>query len=101
VDRFIDRALAGDALPAQLTLAPREEETVSALVSGISPGAKAELHVAAASGPWSKREWAASPAAIDGAKLTARLPAERPLVYFFSVTAADGLQATSVYGEAN
>ena len=46
----------------------------------------AQLHYAVAAGPWQKREWKSIAAEVKDGRVTAKLPADRPLVYYLAVT---------------
>ena len=47
---------------------------------------KAELNYTSEVGEWQKRLWKTVPAEMADGKVTARLPPERPLVCYLSVT---------------
>lgn len=95
VDAFIDSHLKrGDPLPAVGAMT-RAGDVVSAPVTskvGLKGG---HLYHAAATGPWPKREWQTTPAEVRDGRVTARLPAGRPLVYYLAVTDARGLEVST------
>jgi hypothetical protein len=68
-------------------------DTVSATVSGNPKSA--QLHYAVAEGPWQKREWKSVAAEVEQDRVTAKLPADRPIVYYFGVKDDRGLQTSA------
>ena len=99
VDAFIDSHLkGGDPLPAVGAMT-RDGETVSAPVMskiGLKAG---QLHHAVAAGPWQKREWKSATAELRDGRVTAKLPADRPLVYYLAVTDARGLEVSAAHAD--
>src|SRR5207247_7628029 len=92
VDTFIDSHVkGGDPLPAVGPMA-RDGGTVSAPVTAKGKLTAAHLHYAVAEGPWPKREWKSAPAELKDGRVTANLPADRPLVYYLAVTDGRGLE---------
>jgi hypothetical protein len=55
-------------------------------VSSKVPVTKAELNYTSEAGEWQKRLWKTVPAELVNGKVTAKLPPERPLVCYLSVT---------------
>ncbi|MBO0700326.1 MAG: hypothetical protein J2P46_18145 [Zavarzinella sp.] len=99
VDAFIDSRLkGGDRLP-DLGKMERAGEMVSAAVKAMGELKVAHLHYAVATGPWAKREWKSAPAEVKGGRVAAKLPTDRPLVYFLAVTDGRGLEVSSPYAE--
>jgi dienelactone hydrolase len=95
VDAFIDSHLKrGEALPA-LGKMTRDGMKVSAPVTLKRKAKAAQLHYARAVGPWQKREWKSIPAETADGRVTAKLPADRPVVYFLSVTDDRGLEVST------
>lgn len=95
VDAFIDSHLTkGDPLP-NVGAMTRDGDTVSAKVAGKAKLKAAQLHYAVAEGPWQKREWKSSAAEIKDGVVSAKLPADRPLVYELAVTDERGLEVTA------
>jgi len=95
VDAFIDSHLKkGDPLP-ELGAMKRDGDVVSAAVTSKVELKAAQLHYAVASGAWQKREWKSVPAEIKDGRATAKLPADRPLVYFLAVTDKRGLEVST------
>ena len=97
VDAFIDSHLKkGDPLPT-LGKLMRDGNKASATVTMKGKAKAAHLHYATAVGPWQKREWKSIPAEIDGGRVTAKLPADRPLVYFLAVTDGRELEVSTTH----
>jgi dienelactone hydrolase len=99
VDTFIDSHLTGaDPLPA-LGAMTREGSTVRAAITleGAGKGTPmaGQLHYAVATGPWQKREWKSIPAEIRDGRVTAKLPEDRPLVYYLTVIDSRGLEVSA------
>jgi dienelactone hydrolase len=99
VDAFIDSHLKrGDPLP-RLGAMSREGSTVSAAfeLEGRGKGTPraGQLHYAVATGPWQKRTWQSAPAEIKDGRVTAKLPEDRPLVYYLAVTDSRGLEVSA------
>ena len=63
------------------------------------PLKKAELHYTTDGGEWQKRQWQTVDAEFKGRKVAARLPVERPLVCYFSVTDDRDLQVSTDHAE--
>jgi hypothetical protein len=100
VDAFIDSHLKkGDPLPAVGEMT-RDGEAVSAAVTSKVKLKAGHLHYAVAAGPWQKREWKSVPAEVKDGRATAKLPADRPLVYFLAVTDERGLEVSAPHAEA-
>ncbi len=97
VDTFIDTHLkSGDPLPA-IEKMTRNGDTVSAKVTGKVKLKAAQLHYATAEGPWQKRVWKSVDAEIKDGVVSAKLPADRPLVYELAVTDERGLEVTAAH----
>jgi dienelactone hydrolase len=95
VDAFIDTHLKGGIpLPAVGPLT-RTGDTVSATVTTKAKPKAAHVHYAVADGPWQKREWKSLPAEVTDGRVTANLPADRPLVYYLAVTDDRGLEVST------
>ena len=62
------------------------EFLATAVFSSSVPVTKAELNYTADVGEWPKRLWKTVPAELANGTVTARLPAERPLVCYLSIT---------------
>jgi dienelactone hydrolase len=99
VDAFIDSQLKGGDLLPVVEAMTRDGDAVSAKVTAKGDLKGASLHYAAATGPWQKREWKSVPAEVKDGRVSARLPAERPLVYYLSVTDARGPEVSAPHAE--
>ncbi len=102
VDAFVDSVLRpGAESPdlARLSDITVAENTASARVLHGGPAVKAELHFTTMSGTWTKRQWQAIPAKLDSGDVSASLPGERPLTFFFTATDARGLITSTPYAE--
>jgi dienelactone hydrolase len=98
-DTFIDSHLKkGDPLPA-LGPMTRDNETISAKVTARGELKSGSLFYAVAEGPWQKRDWKTVPAVVKDGQVIARLPADRPLVYYLGVTDARGLEVSTPHVE--
>lgn len=99
VDAFIDSHLTkGDPVP-KLGPLVTAGDSVSATVSSKQKIKAAHLHYAVATGPWQKREWKSLPAEVVDGKVTAKLPAEKPLVYYLSVTDVRPVEVSTPHAE--
>jgi dienelactone hydrolase len=99
VDAFFDSHLkGGDPLP-EVGDMERAGDTVSCKVKAKGDLKAAHLHYAVATGPWAKREWKSAPAQVKDGRVTAKLPADRPLVYFLEVADGRGLEVTTPHAE--
>ena len=99
VDAFIGSHLKkGDPLPTVGAMV-RDGEVVSVPVESRVMLKAGQLHYAAATGAWQKREWKTLPAAVRDGRVSARLPAERPLVYYLAVTDDRGLEVSAAHAE--
>lgn len=102
VDAFVDSVLRpGEESPdlARLGDTGVDGATATARVLHGGPAVKAELHYTSDAGAWTERKWQAVPAKIADGDITASLPAERPLAFFFTVTDARELITSSAYAE--
>lgn len=103
VDAFVDNVLKpGDASPslARLGDISVEDNTAASRVLCGGPAVKAELHFTGDTGLWTSRQWRSTAATLTDGDITAVLPAERPLTYFFTATDARGFVTSSPYAEA-
>ena len=88
VDAFVDSHLTGGKPLPTIGEMTTKGETVSAPVSGKTVLVSGQLHYAVAVGPWQSREWKSTPATLADGRVSAPLPADRPLVYYLTVTDA-------------
>lgn len=102
VDAFVDSVLRpGEGREELARLADtgvEENVAVSRVLCG-GPAAKAELHYTTMTGSWTARKWQSVPAKIDSGDLSAPLPPERPLTFFFTVKDGRGFITSSAYAE--
>ena len=95
VDAFIDSYLKkGEKLPLVAAMT-QDNDTVSAAIDAKVKLKSASLHYAVAEGAWQKREWKSVPAELKDGNVTAKLPADRPLVYYLAVTDDRGLEVSA------
>ena len=95
VDAFIDSHLKKGAPLPGIGAMTRTDDTVSAKVTGKVKLETGQLHYAIADGPWQEREWKSLPAEIKDGVVSAKLPADRPLVYELPVTDDRGLEVSA------
>ena len=74
-------------------------EVASASFKSKFPVTKAEFNYTADTGPWQKRECKTLPATSEHNLLTSRLPAQRPMVCFLSLTDARDVTITTAHVE--
>jgi dienelactone hydrolase len=98
VDAFIDSHVKKGEPLLQLGKMTRDGDAVSAKATGKPKSA--QLHYAVAEGPWQKREWKSIDATVDGERVTAKLPTDRPLVYYLAIKDERGLQTSAPHDEA-
>jgi len=98
VDVFIDSILLKDSKPLA-TVTPLRmgdaEEMVTAAFRSEVPVVKAELIWTADGGVWQRRNWLSTPAAIDGSRVSATLPTEKPTAYYLLLTDKRGLRVST------
>ena len=95
VDTFIDSHLKkGDPLP-EIAAMTRADDTVSAKVTSKTKLKAGQLHYAVAEGPWQKREWKSLDAEVKDGAVSAKLPTDRPLVYYLAVTDERGVEVSA------
>lgn len=99
VDTFIDSHLKGGVPLAEIGPMARDGDALSAKVSSKEPLKAGQLHYAVATGPWQKREWKSVPAELKDGRVTAKLPADRPMVYYLSVMDGRGLEVSAPHAE--
>ena len=83
---YVDGVLAGgDPLPRLGPMETADGKTKATITSKV-PVASGQLHYTTDSGPWPERTWHSVAAKLADGRVEAELPAERPLVYYLSVT---------------
>jgi dienelactone hydrolase len=95
VDQFVDSHLKGGPPLAALEPMRVAGENLTTKVTAAEPPAKAEFHFTTDSGAWQKRNWQTVPAQLAAGVITAKLPAERPLVGYLSVTDSHGVAVST------
>jgi dienelactone hydrolase len=99
VDQFVDSVLRGGTpLPRLGTLKIRDGVATVDVTTHVRLQ-KAELFYTADGGPWQKRRWESAPATLKGKLIEARLPPQRPLVCYLSVTDDRGLRVSTEHEE--
>jgi len=86
VDAFVDSVLQKGEPLAKLDSMTIKDGMATATFSARIPVVKAELHFTSDTGAWQKRVWKTVPAELQNDAVKAKLPADRPLVCFLSVT---------------
>jgi dienelactone hydrolase len=87
---FADHHLrGGEALPSVLKMKMGKGMAEASFESPVEV-VEGELHFTADTGSWEHRAWTSVPAKLKGNRVRARLPAERPLACFFTITDARG-----------
>lgn len=101
VDAFVDSVLKGRPSLPRLGAMQVKQDTVEAAVRSSEPLSKAELYYTSDSGKWQERLWQAIPARIEGGRIRAELPKERPCVFYLAVTDAQGNIVTTSHETAS
>ncbi|NDA69113.1 MAG: hypothetical protein EBY09_21200 [Verrucomicrobia bacterium] len=99
VDQFVDSHLRGGQPLATLEAMRISGGSVTTKVTATVSVTKAEFHFTADSGPWQKRNWQTVPAQHADGVVIAKLPAERPLVCYLSVTDSRGVAVSTQHEE--
>jgi len=86
VDCFVDSVLKNGELLPKLKPMKITAGVATTKCTAKVPVTKAELNYTTETGEWQKRLWKTVPAEMRDGKVTARLPAGRPLVCYLSVT---------------
>jgi dienelactone hydrolase len=99
VDVFVDSVLRGGP-PLPWPGQPKiDGDRVRAKVISPVPLKEAVLNYTTDSGEWQKRRWQSSPAELKDDTVVARLPGQRPLVWFLAVTDERGLRVSTEHEE--
>lgn len=92
---FVDHYLKnGPALPG-FTRVLRRGDTIDAAFAGPERVVKAQLHTTPHRGPWNKRTWKSQSLPIKEDHVAAKLPKDRPLVWFLTITDQRGLTVST------
>ncbi len=97
VDAFVDSQLKhGDPVPEISRMKmTREKHEVNARIRSTHPITKAEFNFTTDTGVWQKRDWKSIPATVNAGVISAKIPSDRPLVGFLSVTDSRGVTITT------
>jgi hypothetical protein len=95
----VDGVLRGSTPLPRLGILKIRDGVATATVESPVPLKQADLHYTADGGPWQKRHWETVPATLKDHLIEARLPAQRPLVFYLSVTNDRGLRASTEHEE--
>src|SRR5205814_6458462 len=99
VDRFADSILRGGApLPGLSQMKITGDEATAHVVSPV-PLKEVALHYTTDTGEWQKRPWQTVAAEMGRHIISVRLPQQRPLVCFLSVTDERNLRVGTEYEE--
>jgi dienelactone hydrolase len=97
IARFTDSIFRhGDPLPALSKMTTQAGRAAATFTSKV-PVKTAKLNYTTDSGEWQKRKWQSVAAEIKGNAIQAQLPAERPLVYFLTVTDERGATVSTAH----
>ena len=99
VDVFVDSVLRGGRPLPRLGRMKTDGDRVSAKVVSPRPVKQAALDYTTDTGGWQKRRWHTSPADLKDNTITARLPGQRPVVWFLSITDERGLRVSTEHEE--
>jgi len=95
VDAFIDSLLKGTKSLAKIENLETKDGTAFVKVQSTIPIKNAMLHFAINEGPWQKRLWKSIPANISDGVASAKLPMDKPIVYYISLIDEQGLEVSS------
>jgi hypothetical protein len=96
---YVDSVLCGgDPLPKLGPMNAADGKAAAAFTAKV-PVASGQLHYTADTGPWQKRTWHSVDAKLAGTHVEADLPAERPLVYYLSVTDERGAMVSTEHAQ--
>ena len=98
VDRFVDAALAGGAPAPRFIVRENKGRDVSAKVIGASRDSKAFINYARTGEPWKDRQWTSAPAKLKDGVISATLPGDSGMVWYFSIAGKNNVSATSECG---
>jgi dienelactone hydrolase len=99
VDVFVDSLLRGGTPLPCLGPMKLNGDCVTAKVVAPVPIKEAALRYTTDTGEWQKRHWESAPAQVAHGIVSVRLPAQRPLVWFLSVTDERGLRVSTEHEE--
>jgi dienelactone hydrolase len=99
VDVFVDSILRGGTpLPCLGQMQTNGDQVTVKVVAPV-PIREAALRFTTETCEWQKRHWQSMPAQVEHGTVSAALPAERPLVWYLSVTDERGLRVSTEHEE--
>jgi dienelactone hydrolase len=98
---FVDSIFKGGAPLPRLTNPVVAEKRLEAEVRASLPIRSARLHYSTDRGPWQGREWTTVEAKLAAGRVSADLPATRPIAAFFTVEDERGAVASSPHATEN
>jgi dienelactone hydrolase len=99
VDVFVDSVLRGGPPLPRLDQPKIDGDRVRVKAISPVPVKEAALHYTTDTGEWQKRRWETVPVELAGNTITARLPVQRPLVWYLAVTDERGLRVSTEHEE--
>jgi dienelactone hydrolase len=99
VDAFVDSVLIGSPPLVRVGTPVVEHGNLSAKLDREITPKESSLCYTTNSGPWQKRVWQSAPTQITAQKISATLPASRPLVAYLSITDEHGAVISSEHVE--
>ncbi len=92
---FVDSVLRQGTPPPRVAMPEINGDRVSARVTTRQAFQKARLHATTDAGPWQDRNWTTHDARINDSRVSAMMPAGRPIVAFFTVEDEQGAVSSS------
>ena len=99
VDVFVDSVLRGGPPLPRLEQPKIDGDRVSVTVISPVPVKEVALLYTTDSGAWQKRHWQTFPAELNDNTIVARLPRQRPLVWYVALTDERGLRVSTEHEE--
>ena len=99
VDAFVGSVLRGEPALPRVGAVQVKDGLLAAPLDRVTGFREMSLCYTTNSGPWQQRKWQTVPARIEGGKLTAPLPATRPLVAFLAIKDEAGRHVSSEHIE--
>lgn len=96
---YVDHILKDEAPLPRLEPMCAENGTASAAFQAEVPVVAGHLHFTADTGPWKERKWQTREATVTTSRVSAELPAARPLVCYLSVTDSRGAMMSTHHVE--
>ncbi len=96
---YVDSLLTGGVPLARLGPLKLDEASISADFEAKEPIVAGHLHYTTDRGPWKDRQWHTQDAAVEDGRVSAELPATRPLVCYLSVTDGRGAMTSTEHAE--